>query len=366
MIHIDVDTAVTVPVNVMPLTDDSDFVTRETGVAYNAAGMDLVWNFITCNGTITQTAVTPTTGGDYDWSEVGDAMYKIEIPASGGASINNDTEGVGYFTGVATGILPWRGPDILFRAAAVNDALIEGGDNLDVNAVALATDAAEEIADAVWDELSSGHNVAGSFGKAVRQTKESVVSVESSVNDVSATTTSFITNLTEATDDHYADLSVVFIYGALVGQSRPVASYNGTTKTLTFDEPFTEAPADGDSFIIKTEHIHTVTQIASSVWSASNRALSDPAGFKKNTAGDITFVLRDSSDGRTPIASETVTAQRSIDGAAFGACANAVSEIGNGAYIITLAASDMNGDIIILRFTSTNSDDLLITIKTET
>jgi len=89
MIYIDVDAAVTVPVNIMPLTDDTDFKTRETAIAYNEAGMDLVWNFVTPNGTITQTAVTPTTAGDYDWTHIGDGMYKIEIPASGGASINN-------------------------------------------------------------------------------------------------------------------------------------------------------------------------------------------------------------------------------------------------------------------------------------
>ena len=47
---IDVDTAVTVPVNILALTDSGDFVTRETAVAYNAAGMDLVWNFQTTAG----------------------------------------------------------------------------------------------------------------------------------------------------------------------------------------------------------------------------------------------------------------------------------------------------------------------------
>ena len=125
MIYIDVDAAVTVPVNTVPLIDDTDFKTVETGVAYNASGMDLVWNFVTPNGSVTQTAVVPTTGGDYDWTHLGDGMYAIEIPASGGASINNDTEGVGYFTGYATGVLRWRSPDIVFRAAGLNDALIE-------------------------------------------------------------------------------------------------------------------------------------------------------------------------------------------------------------------------------------------------
>jgi hypothetical protein len=65
-------------------------------------------------------------------------MYSIEIPASGGASINNDTEGFGWFTGVATGVLPWRGPIIGFRAAALNDALCDGGDLLDVNVTQFA------------------------------------------------------------------------------------------------------------------------------------------------------------------------------------------------------------------------------------
>lgn len=125
MMYLDVDTAITVPVNTVPLIDDSDFKTRETGVAYNAAGMDLVWNFVTPGGVITQTAVTPTTAGDYDWTHIGDGMYKIEIPASGGASINNDTEGYGYFTGLVTGVLPFRGPTIGFRAAGLNDALVE-------------------------------------------------------------------------------------------------------------------------------------------------------------------------------------------------------------------------------------------------
>ena len=125
-IYFDVDTALNeVPVNIFPLTDDTDFKTRETDVAYNATGMDLVWNFVTTSGAMTQTAVTPTTGGAYDWTHQGDGIYSIEIPASGGASINNDTEGFGWFSGVCTGVLPWRGPVLGFRASGINDKLID-------------------------------------------------------------------------------------------------------------------------------------------------------------------------------------------------------------------------------------------------
>src|SRR3990167_3798669 len=123
----DVDTALAeVPINLAALIDDTDFKTREESVVFNQAGLDLVWNFVTTAGAMTQTAVTPTdTLGNYDWVNQGNGMYSIEIPASGGASINNDTEGVGWFEFKATGILPMRGPLIGFRAAGLNDALIE-------------------------------------------------------------------------------------------------------------------------------------------------------------------------------------------------------------------------------------------------
>ena len=124
-IWMDVDAALAeVPVNIMPLLDSTDFVTREVAITYNQAGMDLVWNFCTTAGAMTQTAVTPTTGGLHDWAHQGDGIYTLEIPASGG-TINNDTEGFGWFTGFATGVLPWRGPIIGFRAAALNDLLID-------------------------------------------------------------------------------------------------------------------------------------------------------------------------------------------------------------------------------------------------
>ena len=141
-IWMDVDvTLAEVPVNLLPLLDDTDFKAIEAAVAYNAAGMALYWHFVTPGGAYTVTAVTPTSGGDYDWTDQGDAgIYTIEIPASGGASINNDTEGFGWFTGKATGVLPWRGPVIGFRAAALNNALIDGGDTLDVNVTEISGD----------------------------------------------------------------------------------------------------------------------------------------------------------------------------------------------------------------------------------
>jgi hypothetical protein len=138
-----IDTDITVPVNLMSLIDDTDFKTIESAVAYNAAGMALFWNFQTTAGIRTKIAVIPTTGGgDYDWTNLSDGMYKIKMPASEGASINNDTEGFGWFTGICDGVLAWRGPVMGFRAVALNNSLINSGESLATQA---AVDAIKQV-----------------------------------------------------------------------------------------------------------------------------------------------------------------------------------------------------------------------------
>lgn len=413
-----------VPVNIMPLLDDTDFKSREESVAYNAAGLELIWHFTTTAGATTATVVTPTTGGAYDWAHQDGGMYTIEIPASGGASINNDTEGFGWFSGKATGVLPWRGPVIGFRAAGLNNALIDsaysttrglagtalpdaaadaagglpisdaGGLDLDaqigtdidailvdtgttldtlikdiptvaefeartlvaadytvvsdlgtvqtgdayarlgapagasvsadIAAVKAQTAAIEADTqdlqtqigvagagltavpwNAAWDaevatavrtelatelaEISDTNDVVNhaDYGNAklVRSTTPAntltvdashqaladvnAVSGDSTAadrleaildampggtvvddNDPDPTATAFETNLTEATNDHYNGAFVVFTSGALLGQSRKISDYDGTSKVLTVAAAFTEAPTAGDTFLI--------------------------------------------------------------------------------------------------------------------
>ena len=126
-----VDTAVVVPVNILPLLDDTDFKTIEDAIAFNAAGMDLRWNFVTPAGVMTSTPVTPTTAGVHDWSHLGDGMYTLELPASGG-TINNNAVGFGWITGRITGVLPFRGPVVQFGVANVVNALAVGDEYLEV------------------------------------------------------------------------------------------------------------------------------------------------------------------------------------------------------------------------------------------
>jgi hypothetical protein len=91
--------------------------------------------------------------------------------------------------------------------------------------------------------------------------------------------------------------------------------------------------------------------------------LHDVGGVQKNTAlAKFEFLMVDTSgNAKTGL---TITAQRSIDGGAFGSCANSATELANGIYYIDLAATDLNGTVITLRFSATGAADRFITIKT--
>lgn len=175
-IWMDVDTALTgVPVNLVPLVDDTDFKTIEEGIAYNAAGMDLIWNFITTGGTMTGINVTPTTSGDYDWAHQDGGMYKIEIPASGGISANNDTEGFGWFTGKCDGVLAWRGPMIGFRSADHNNAFTDGTLAAFLNKIAdhVIRRAFQNACDSSDGDTKTGRSLLGAIAKLVNKVMSS-------------------------------------------------------------------------------------------------------------------------------------------------------------------------------------------------
>jgi hypothetical protein len=109
-----------------------------------------------------------------------------------------------------------------------------------------------------------------------------------------------------------------------------------------------------------------ITALQSDVTAIKAKTDNLPSGVKKNTAlNNFEFLMISSTDHVTPKTGLTITAQRSIDGGAFAAAANAAAEVGNGIYKINLAAADLNGDIITLKFTATGADPTYITLITE-
>lgn len=97
--------------------------------------------------------------------------------------------------------------------------------------------------------------------------------------------------------------------------------------------------------------------------SLSSGRVAVQAGIKKNVAlANFPFLMTDSTN-HNPATGLTVTGTRSIDGAAFGAGTIAnMTEVASGVYQCDLGAGDLNGDTIILRFTASGADDLLITV----
>lgn len=88
--------------------------------------------------------------------------------------------------------------------------------------------------------------------------------------------------------------------------------------------------------------------------------------LRKNTAlANFTFRMTDSSDHVSPKTGLTVAGAVTIDGAAFASLTNAVAEIANGWYKVSLAAADVNGDTIGFKFTATGADQLDVTIVTQ-
>ena len=124
-----------------------------------------------------------------------------------------------------------------------------------------------DIADRVWDETLTGatHNIPTSAGKRLQALSDPI---EGKVDDLAATTLSFVTDLNAIYDDHYSNQTLTFIDGDLSGVSRVIFEFNKTTGLITLDEALPAPPADTVSFIINPIHVHPVSEIADAVWDA--------------------------------------------------------------------------------------------------
>lgn len=69
------------------------------------------------------------------------------------------------------------------------------------------------------------------------------VAIASGTTEGTQTTTSFDTDLAEATNDHYNNMVVVFTSGTLAGQARKITDYVGATGTITVNTALTDTPA---------------------------------------------------------------------------------------------------------------------------
>lgn len=105
-----------------------------------------------------------------------------------------------------------------------------------------------------------------------------------------------------------------------------------------------------------------VTEIQSGLLTAAS---ANATRYQKNTASQkVLFTLVDSTDHVTRKTGITVTAQRSLDGAAFGSATGTVTEVGNGVYYLSTSTADINADDVVFRFTGTACDPVELHVVT--
>ena len=126
-------------------------------------------------------------------------------------------------------------------------------------------------------------------------------------------------------------------------------------------ETCTAGTIDHDGFFEYTDAGGNVTEQQSDIKVAVDGIL-----FKKNTArNDIPFVMVLSTDHVSPAIGLSPVATKSLDGGTtFTATTGTVTEIANGAYSFDASAEDMNGDMIIFKFSVATADHTFIGIRT--
>jgi hypothetical protein len=99
------------------------------------------------------------------------------------------------------------------------------------------------------DQAVNVTKINGIANAAARLAQSAATIVNGTAITGTLSTTQMTTDLTEATNDHYKGRVIIWTSGSLINQATDITAYNGTTKMLTYTAT-TEAPANGDTFII--------------------------------------------------------------------------------------------------------------------
>lgn len=147
---------------------------------------------------------------------------------------------------------------------------------------------------------------------------------------------------------------------AVEDQALDFYTYGNASAAVTRDIGATIQQADVRQWIGTNVATPTVAGIPTAT-------LANPAGIQRNAAyNNWTFVMKDSSDHITPKTGLTVTVQVSLDGAAFTNATNTpATEVGSGLYKINLAAADLNGQMVAIKYTATGADTVIDRLVTE-
>lgn len=303
--------AVTPSWNTTPDSDDTYTIYLPEGRQF-PTGDTRYWNKLAT----VELPLVPTTAGrkldvsaggeaGLDWANVGSPSTTVglsgttvkavtdavALPATATIAITGNITGnlsgsVGSVTGNVGGNVTGSVGSLVGHTAQTGDsyAIVSSGthgnaalktliDTVDTVVDAILVDTAEiGAAGAGLTALASAVNLATTNTYAAEVHKATVAAASVTVAaSPSPTTTTFGSDRTEA-NDFWNDARVKFLTGALTGQSRVVLDYANSGGTFTLDEALTSAPSAGDTFILVSDHLHSITQIQDGLATAANLA----------------------------------------------------------------------------------------------
>ncbi len=198
--------------------------------------------------------------------------YPYTIPATSGSYLYQVTAVSDDITGYGAANFEVRtiASDVTSVVSTVNaEQVSQAAERLAQEAERLSAEAARVLAEAsqakvedVQTKVTDIQSKATNLQSNLDILLGAMIVTQSSVSDSSATTTSFISALTNATNNFYKNAVLTFTTGDLDGQSRRISAYDGTSKTITLDPALTSAPADGDEFTIISQNVRVEEQVA--------------------------------------------------------------------------------------------------------
>ena len=188
--------------------------------------------------------------------------------------------------------------------------------------------------------------------------------------------------LASAQDDVYIGQLIFIVSGTGDDQVGLVTDYDGGAQVATIEGPnngnWATNPDTTSGYVMLPQHVHQNDEFAAAIWDAaksshvqadsmgeaiqSNVTLNNAQSYEKGVSAKVPTGLLD-SDGNL-VELQTVTAEVSKDLGAFAATDNAVVELSDGVYSVTLTATEFDADIVLVKFVSAGNKTALFMTKT--
>ena len=158
---------------------------------------------------------------------------------------------------------------------------------------------AGQIADAVWDEATSGHTTAGTFGEQLATDVDAILTDTNSLNDTKIPDTISLANINTQVDTALTDIGLDHLVSA------SVTGTDVTDNSIVARLVSSSATADWDTFVNTDDSLQaisesggggpTASQIADAVWDEATSGHTTSGTFGEQLKTDVDAILVDTN-----------------------------------------------------------------------